>query len=311
MSEYAVMPVTDYINTCEKIREKTSSTAVIKSGEMADKIEKVYEKGQLSVFERSETLTGYVSGYAVGITDIAPIEHNLNITLFSTVEGMTDFSNVKVSQFGKNWLNIKNREVVALGESYQSVPREFTGNKVFLGITATNVIRSHYITDYFIDEDNGTIEVTSTETAYGLGFDIKVKPNTTYCVSYGGSGTTAIGYFDKDGKYLSYKTLYDKYFTTPEGAVWVVIVFRTTVNNTETTYSNNQVELGRTPTGYEPYIEPITVFANADGTVKGLKSIYPNTTLTTDTDGVVDCIYYKDIDKVFNNLAMNIAVSGG
>ena len=122
----------------------------------------------------------------------------------------------------------------------------------------------------------------------------------------------AIGYFDKDGKYLSYKTLYDNYFTTPDNAAWVLIVLRATASNTQISYSNNQVELGRTPTGFEPYIEPITVFANADGTVKGLKSIYPNTTLTTDTDGVVvDCIYYKDIDKVFNNLAMNIAVLGG
>lgn len=278
---------------------------------VADNMPKVYEKGQLSVFEKSAALTGFVGGEIVSVNDVAPIEHNIMVILGSTDENFTEFSSVKVLQFGKNLLNINNREEVRLADSTQGTSREFTGNKVFIGITATNVIRSNYITDYSIDEDNKTVKFTSNETAYGLGFDIKVKPNTTYCVSFSGSGTTAVGFFDKDGKYLSYKTLYDNYFTTPEGAVWVVLVFRTTTANTEISYSNNQVELGKTSTGYEPYMETITAFADEYGAVKGLKSIYPSMTLMTDTDNVfMDCQYYKDIDKVLNNLAMNIAISG-
>lgn len=66
-----------------------------------------------------------------------------------------------------------------------------------------------------------------------------------------------------------------------------------------------------TDTEYEPY-NPYTVTANADGTVEGLTSISPNMTLLTDTDGVtIDCNYYKDIDKAFNELTTNIALSGG
>ncbi len=46
MSEHAVMPLTDYVGVCDAIREKIGSTDTIKSGEMADKVNEVYEAGQ-------------------------------------------------------------------------------------------------------------------------------------------------------------------------------------------------------------------------------------------------------------------------
>ena len=50
----------------------------------------------------------------------------------------------------------------------------------------------------------------------------------------------------------------------------------------------------------------------ADGTVNGVTSLYPNTTLMTDTNGIIiDCDYYKDIDKAYNKLSAAIALSGG
>ena len=58
------------------------------------------------------------------------------------------------------------------------------------------------------------------------------------------------------------------------------------------TYSDIQIELGSTATDYEPYITPTDYTPNADGTVNGVTSLYPNTTLMTDTDGVIiDCEY--------------------
>lgn len=44
----AVMPLSDYKNACDKIREKTESTDTIKSGDLADKIDEVYEAGKAS-----------------------------------------------------------------------------------------------------------------------------------------------------------------------------------------------------------------------------------------------------------------------
>lgn len=45
MSNYAVMPISDYENTCNAIREKTGSTEPIKSGDIAAKIPEVHNKG--------------------------------------------------------------------------------------------------------------------------------------------------------------------------------------------------------------------------------------------------------------------------
>ena len=41
MAEYAVMPFADYQNVCSAIREKDGTTALIKSGEVAEKIRKI------------------------------------------------------------------------------------------------------------------------------------------------------------------------------------------------------------------------------------------------------------------------------
>lgn len=60
---------------------------------------------------------------------------------------------------------------------------------------------------------------------------------------------------------------------------------------------NIQLEIGSSVTDYEPYVEPTEYTPNADGTVNGVTSLYPNTTLMTDTEGVIiTCEYNKDIN---------------
>jgi hypothetical protein len=78
--------------------------------------------------------------------------------------------------------------------------------------------------------------------------------------------------------------------------------------NYPTTFSNMQIELGTVKTEYEPYREPQIVRANADGAVKGLKSIYPTTVLKADTEGVIiNTTYNVDtktyIDRKFAELS--------
>lgn len=77
-------------------------------------------------------------------------------------------------------------------------------------------------------------------------------------------------------------------------------------------YFNIQLEVGETATDYEPYIEPISYSVAEDGVVEGVKSIYPNMTITTDTQGVVvDCTYKQDGQKVKENLTDLIISLGG
>ena len=85
-----------------------------------------------------------------------------------------------------------------------------------------------------------------------------------------------------------------------------------TVSDTvyKVTLSNIQLELGTTVTEYEPYITPTEFTPTADGTVNGVTSLYPNTTLTTDTDGVIiNCEYNRDINKAFAALEAAIATN--
>ena len=46
MSKKAVMPLNEYVSACDKIREKTETTDLIKSGELPEKIDEVYEAGK-------------------------------------------------------------------------------------------------------------------------------------------------------------------------------------------------------------------------------------------------------------------------
>jgi hypothetical protein len=77
-------------------------------------------------------------------------------------------------------------------------------------------------------------------------------------------------------------------------------------------FKNFQLEYGTAATEYEPYIEPVEYAVNADGTVEGVKSIYPAITLTTDTVGaLIEVDYNRDINKAFAELQQAIISLGG
>lgn len=72
-----------------------------------------------------------------------------------------------------------------------------------------------------------------------------------------------------------------------------------------------QLEIGSTATEYESY-QGKTYTPAADGTVSGVKSLYPTTTLMTDTEGVIiEAEYNKDTNKAFAELQQAILSMGG
>ena len=73
-----------------------------------------------------------------------------------------------------------------------------------------------------------------------------------------------------------------------------------------------QIEIGDTATEYEPYVEPVTSAADADGNVTGLISASPSMTLTSDTENVIiECEYNRDLMKVIEELTQAIISLGG
>ena len=80
---------------------------------------------------------------------------------------------------------------------------------------------------------------------------------------------------------------------------YILITAGTTLNNV---IFKPQLEVGTIETEYEKPIEPIPYSINANGTVEGVTSIYPTTTLYTDTEGVVlDVEYNVDTKKYVDN----------
>ena len=75
-------------------------------------------------------------------------------------------------------------------------------------------------------------------------------------------------------------------------------------NGVTATVSNIQIELGTVATEYEPYQGELATYnVNADGSVDGVKPIYPSMTFMPDTEGVtLDVEYNRDINKAFAEL---------
>ena len=79
------------------------------------------------------------------------------------------------------------------------------------------------------------------------------------------------------------------------------------------TFKNPQIVVSDTPvTNYTPYSSPVEYQVLGDGTVEGVTSLYPATTLLTDVEGaIIDCEYNRDINKAFAQLQQAILSLGG
>lgn len=131
---------------------------------------------------------------------------------------------------------------------------------------------------------------------------IPVKPNTTYALS-GVSSTYRVEY-DVNGLFLNADIL--GVFTTNSDTRYVR--FNSLIDG----YDNPQLELGTIATEYEPYIEPTTYTATADGRVTDVENRSQSMTFVSDTDNVtINVAYLRDIDTYIDNLIMNVALTGG
>ena len=89
----------------------------------------------------------------------------------------------------------------------------------------------------------------------------------------------------------------------------IIIKKGTTVSNL---VFKPQLEIGTARSDYEAYKTPTEFTPSSDGTVTGVTSISPDTTLLSDTDGVIiNAEYNKDINKAFSALVQAIINLGG
>ena len=116
---------------------------------------------------------------------------------------------------------------------------------------------------------------------------------------------------NSDGKTFEMSAVIPEDDTATNLIIRQYIGYTTTAAGDYVTISDFQAELDE-KTEYEPYVEPIEYSVNADGTVEGVKSLYPSTTLTTDTVGaLIEVDYNIDINKAFEEIRKVILSLGG
>ena len=348
-------------------------TLAEKLAEVGNNRPKLYKKGALD-YSPQET----VSGEAIGITDISPVEHNMGVSVRNTnllnekavtpivinEDGWTRYGwdlgvlpqgTYTLTVFG-NYVNSKSisyktitngvySEYQSLIESKKSQTIALNGSQGFIVYLYQNVTELYDNVTLMLNEGTVAlpyapyIEDISTVKLYKQGknlvsndvYDINnwVNPSGndyryyfnlpvgTYTVSAEKKETVAYFYLQETtDDWVTAKSTYiitnnannRITFTVEKGKQYA---FYTQKQYFALIY-NIQIEVGSSYTQYEPYIEPTIYDVPTNGIVEGVTSLYPSTTLYTDTSGaVIDCTYYQDGRKVKENLTDMILSLGG
>ncbi len=310
--------------------EKTDSDLVSLSEDLNEadgritELQNSLEETNDHILQVESQMTGGVFGYAnalkgsaegagsVEINDVSPVKHFLDIKLKS--DTITDFSGVSLTSGSKNIFNVSERSLRAFGYSGVTNTRELDGKSVYLAVSGTNAYK-HNSGAFKYNEGTGTLQCDVVYAMYGPGFDIAVEPQTKYSVSvreFSESGRISIAYYNSLGEFISYDTLRaNQTVTTPVNAVWMVVIFTSSVNNSTVYFSDIQVEKSAEITPYTPYAPEKTVASTSDGHVEGIMSYGSYMKLWTDNPEVtVSVEYNRDINVAFNSLKNAIEALG-
>lgn len=238
----------------------------------------------------------YTEGAVVTIENailIPQLEKGATATAYTPY--VSDFSNITLRKQGKNLIPFPYSDLYLGTSTYNGV--DFTvyeDGSILINGTATKST-----TRYLYNNATGLLGLKSGITISG---NKNASDNTQQANVY-----FVCNYYDSAGKMqmgiqMSTATSGKKTITDDwKGlGIYLYIPSGKTLNNL---LIKPQLEIGTTVTEYEPYITPTEYTPNADGTAEGITSLYPNTTLTADTDGVtIDCEYNRDINKAFAEL---------
>lgn len=227
----------------------------------------------------ANALKGSASGEVVVLKDVSPIEHEMAVKV--------DVPGATVTKCGKNLLNADR----LVGNSITK--DEETG--VF---TITQSGRAAYFNPPIPANTPITFSVEILDFYNGdystpLQMSLGVSSGTKYVHIGGAAGEARTYTFDAP---LSWLALYRyKYNEATEGAY--------------VSFTDLQVEIGDTFTGFEPYVEPTTYTADENGVVNGIVGDGEVMTLFAESGATVTAEYNRDINKAFAELAAAIVAN--
>lgn len=229
---------------------------------------------------------------------------------------VADIGAVNVKKYGKNVADIKYFSATTLGSPIESSNKYGTtisttdgraNELVFTQSFATPDVdyETHFDNGFFVIALNPIIPV-GTKTV--LSFDLEITEDILgkSILGVGTNGKYMSTYAVHNGRNTFVLPAWDEPSKKGANGIEVRIVGMSGI------MSNIQLEVGETATEYELCKEPVEYTVNPDGTVDGVKSIAPATTLATDTEGVlIEVEYNKDINKAFAELQQAIISLGG
>ena len=156
---------------------------------------------------------------------------------------------------------------------------------------------------------DGSLTVSASYVYQNIVEITGMLPKGTYTVSNISGKTLYIQ--SKSGDYSVYCVVGKSFTFEYDGISYLRFLTDSQAANESFTYKI-MLNPGTTALPYELYITPTEYAINADGTVEGVTSLYPTTTLYADTAGVlINAEYNRDINKAFAELMEKIEKIGG
>ena len=171
--------------------------------------------------------------------------------------------------------------------------RTFTEGTYVTGLTHNNYCQISQATDAVVADNS--ITFTTGAKAYGVSIPlVGLEVGSKYTISAVTTlGCVGLSFYQQDGTFISGSTASaatKSPYTSivPENTYYTLVVFATTENDTETTFSNIQLEKSDTATSFAPYsnICPISGWTGANVTRTG-KNLVNNTLYQSGSTNVV------------------------
>lgn len=238
----------------------------------------------------ANALKSTVSDIAIMLADVSPVAHEMGVNL--TSKNIADLTGVKVTKYGTNLIDgfLRSNSSIASGINIQYLPDE---DCYLLNGTCTDTVDAYGISHNFLINDYITTTIITVSGSVTL--------NGGYAVFYSGYKDSVNGAnYNWSGPDISYSHSVTSsssrlYLSSTKFYISEGVVF-------EDYKVKIQVAKGKNAAEYEPFIASNEYTPTADGTVEGVTSLYPNTTLLTDTEGVtINCEYNIDIKKYIDN----------
>lgn len=246
------------------------------------------------------------------LTDISPVEHNINVSL--SRDDILGFSDESVVVHGKNLFGFEGRVLRDFTASEDTNLRSFSGDGIYVGVSGSNYSSSGKV-EYTYDPVSEEITLKCRNAWYGVGIDIFVKPGEIYSVSMQTelqSARMVTAFYTAEGEYLSFSQVTGGSISVPDKAYRMLCILTSSQVSDNVKFKNVQIEKGQKPTAFCKYYHPVRFDAGVDGKITGIESIYPVTVIESDNPDIsITADYNRDINVAFNELKTAILSLGG